>query len=612
VIRRHSFFVKSFVGSLLIIVAVVALSGLFAYRTLNAFYLDQVRTNQDRLARVTQQAFEQMWGLPDDRLDALCKAFFEEPRDRPASSVPEDLKNVPPSARLTVIAADGRVLGDSRDDPAKMQNHRTDSRPEVLVALGGAPAFDERISETEGRRYQYLARPIRHGGTVVGAVRIAVPTESVTQTEDFLVHVLGLASAAAVATAILVGLMVSWIWYLPLKQITDAARQIASGDLTSRARIVGADELGRLGAALNELRDNLSQKISLITAQRENLQTIVANLGEGVIAVDAAGRIVLLNPAAAHLLALGTEDVAGKPLRSIVRMVGILDVYSHAMTDRKIFAREIEADLQGRRRIVQALATPVSTPGSEPIAGMIVLRDITDLSRAAAMKAEFVANASHELRTPVATIRAAVDSLASADPSDAESVRELAAILDRHTRRLEQMTMDLLDLHVVESGKKDLVVGDIPLGSLVEWADGHFAAKASQKGVALDVSAPNPGFVLKSDRKLIELVLQNLLDNAIKFTPAGGRVDCRLEPQGGQVRLGVSDTGCGIRPEDQPRVFDRFFQADASRSGDTRVRGTGLGLAIVKHAAERLDARVTLQSEVGKGTTVAVLVPNQA
>ena len=611
-IQRYSFFAKSFAGSLLIIAAVVSLSGLLAYRKLDAFYLGQVRSNQDRLARVTQQAFEQMWGLPDDRLDALCKTFFEDPRDRPAGLAPEDLKDAPAVARLTVIAADGRVLGDSRVDPAKMENHRTDSRPEVLAALGGAPGFDERLSETEGRRYQYLARPIRHDGAVVGAVRIAVPSESVTQTEDFLVHVLGVASAAALVTAILVGLMVSWIWYLPLRQITQTARQLASGDLASRARVGAADELGQLGAALNELRDNLSQKIALVTTQRENLQTIVANLGEGVIAVDSAGRIVFLNPVAAQLLGPSAEDVAGKPLRAVVRLVGLIDVYSHAMADRKVFTRELEADFQGRRRIAQVLATPVSASGSEAIAGLIVIRDITDLSRAAAMKAEFVANASHELRTPLATIRAAVDSLASADPSDAASVRDLTAILDRHTRRLEQMTMDLLDLHVVESGKKELVVGDIVLGSLVEWADGHFAVKASDKGVTLDLSAPDPGFVLKSDRKLIELVLQNLLDNAIKFTPAGGRVECRMEPQGGQARFHVSDTGCGISTQDQPRVFDRFFQADTSRSGDTRVRGTGLGLAIVKHAAERLDARVTLQSEVGKGTTVTVLVPSQA
>lgn len=202
-----------------------------------------------------------------------------------------------------------------------------------------------------------------------------------------------------------------------------------------------------------------------------------------------------------------------------------------------------------------------------------------------------------------------MDSLSAADPGDSDEVRKLSAVLDRHVSRLEGMTNDLLDLHMVESAKVALRLQDIALGDLAEWVRAQFAATAQEKGLTLEVAADQRDNRLRSDRKLLELILRNLLDNAIKFTPAGGRVECRFETAEQAVTLRVSDTGCGIRPQDQPRVFERFFQGEASRTGDSRVRGTGLGLAIVKHAAERLAARIELQSEPGKGTVVTVVLP---
>ena len=610
-IKRHSFFLKSFLGSLLIITGAIALASLAAYRTLDAYYLDQTRGEQDRLARIVQDSIERTWDLPDDEIDALCKRFFAAPADYPARDVGAAPTGFAIAARLTVIGADGRVRGDSHFDPKRMENHKTAGRPEVLAALGGNPGYDERVSETGQEQYLYLARPIRRGGAVVGLVRIALPIESIARTEDFIFHVLLWVSVAGVATAVLLGLLISWIWYVPLRRITQAARQIASGNVEHGAKVFGTDELAQLGAAVNELRDNLAGKLALITAQREDLETIVANLDEGVIATDSDARVVLMNPPATQLLARGAADIVGKRLGAAVHHPAIAEIHAAAIASGRAVTRQIEADVRGQRRTIEVHATPVSAGGSDAIAALIVTRDITDLARAATMKAEFAANASHELRTPLATLRAAVDSLAAADLDDRQALEQLVAILNRHVSRLEQMTLDLLDLHIVESGKKELVPEEIGLGSLAAWTDAHFASQASEKGVALDVAAEEPHATLTSDRKLLELILQNLVDNAIKFTPGGGRVACRIEPQGRHVRIEVRDTGCGIPPEDQPRIFDRFYQADSSRSGDARLRGTGLGLAIVKHAAERLDARIDVESEVGKGTTVTVLVPRE-
>ncbi len=239
-----------------------------------------------------------------------------------------------------------------------------------------------------------------------------------------------------------------------------------------------------------------------------------------------------------------------------------------------------------------------------------MIRDVTDLVDAAAMKAQFVANASHELRTPLATIRAAVDSLTSADPADRQELLKLTGILDRHVARLEDMTQDLLDLHRVEAVQFPLQLADATAGDLGRWVQSQFAAAAGDKGVHLAVTTPQPDRSVRTDRKLLEMILRNLLDNAVKFTPAGGRVNCAFEPAAGGLRVIVSDTGCGIRPQDLPHVFERFYQGDAARSGDTKVRGTGLGLAIVKHAAERLGAKVELSSQLGQGTQATIVIPN--
>ena len=246
------------------------------------------------------------------------------------------------------------------------------------------------------------------------------------------------------------------------------------------------------------------------------------------------------------------------------------------------------------------------------IAALLVLRDITEIARAAAMKAEFVANASHELRTPLATLRAAVDSLLHTQGEEPENISRILPILDRHVARLEEMTNDLLDLNIIETAKQQLRTEKIELASLVAWAEEHFAQAAGDKNVELKISTTQPFSMFASDRRLIQLILQNLIDNAIKFTPAAGRVECRLRVEDNHLGIEVSDTGCGIPAEMTERVFERFFQIDAARTGDTKVRGTGLGLAIVKHATERLGGKVMLDSTPGKGTTVIVEIPGMS
>ena len=595
---KHSFFVKLLLGNLLLIALLVVVGGLVSYQQLDRIYLDEGRCNQQQTVDLLADYMGHIWpeaGGRIESIDPLCKRLLA---DSPM--------------RLTVIASDGRVLGDSQADPRKMENHDTPDRTEIAAALKGRPGHAERPSETLGIPFRYLARPIFREGRVAGVVRVAMPVRQIALEETFIRNGLLLAGTAAAVAAGLLALLLSWIWYAPLRQITLAAKTIAGGDLSHRAAIAGSGELGQLASALNEMRDSIAGQIGQIAAQRQNLVSVVDNLREGVLGLDNDGRILLANQSAVNVLAGGHEGaVLDQHLQSVVRLADVVDAYNLAARTGKPVNRHVEVSRNGGRITLDVHARKLPSGDAGRIGGIVVVRDVTDMARSAAMKAEFVANASHELRTPLATIRAAVDSLAFGGTDDPDAFAKCLAILNRHVSRLENMTNDLLDLNIAETGRTRLRQEDIPVDSLGEWVRSHFATQAQEKLVELTVETQRGELTFRSDRRLLELIIQNLVHNAIKYTPANGRVECliALSPEAGHLTIRVSDTGCGIRPQDKPRLFERFFQADPARSGDSTVRGTGLGLAIVKHACERLAAHITIDSEVAQGTTVTVTVP---
>jgi len=607
-VNDNRLFVKLFIGNLLIIGVIMAVAGHISYRSLTATFLHETELYQDHMAVMARECIERLWPMPEAEMDRFCKRLPEElsaqveagDRQAPEHDLP---------IRVTVIAADGRVLGDSLSDPARMANHKTDDRPEVLAALAGRPGRDSRQSGTLYAEYRYLALPIRKDGLTVGAVRVAIPAVAIIHNEAVVRDVLVGTALAVVGAFALLGLLVNWTWYRPLRQISAAAAQVASGDLARPLPISGSGELSQLAMALNEMRGTIADKIATITVQRENLEAALASMHDAVIVLDAAGKIALVNRAAVDLLLSPGAEVVGLHLQAAVRTARIVDAYNESVKAGRPVARQVEAEVKGRPRHLDVLVTPMAAAGKR-LDRLLVVRDVTDMVLAAEMKAEFVANASHELRTPLASLRAAADSLTDVDLADRADFARIAAVIDRQVRRLEDMTHDLLILHVVESARQGVSPQPISAAALAEWIRAEFAERAEKKGLTLELTAPQDSFT--SDRLLVELVLQNLLDNAIKFTPAGGRVACVIGRQDSSLCLRVTDTGCGIPREDRSRVFERFYRADASRARGNEARGTGLGLAIVKHACERLGGSVALESELGKGTTVMAIIPDQS
>ncbi|MFO8012284.1 MAG: ATP-binding protein [Phycisphaerae bacterium] len=610
--KRHSFFVRLFVGNLVIVVVAVVVAAAVSYRAVNAQHRRISNAYQDNLCLIAAQHLEDLWPLPQPEVEALCKDFLQAGGERPAPAAPTLEPTV--RARLTIIARDGRVLGDSEGDPDRMENHRTDDRPEILAALAGRPGSDVRRSETLGTRFRYVARPIHHEAEVVGVARVATPVLAILESRAVLREGIVWGMLVAIGAFALIGVLINWLWYAPLRGITQVARQIASGDLSERVTVRGSAELLELGHALNAMRDSLARQIATVSAQRANLEQVVANLREGVVATDDQGRIVLMNRAARDLLAREGEKVIGAHIQNVIRVADIVDAYNEAAASGRVARCEVEVEIGHERRHLDVHASPLAPTPAGDIGCLVVVRDVTDLVRTAAMKAEFVANASHELRTPLATLRAAVEAVEEEQAAGAPdpSLERTLDILRRNVDRLESLTLDLLDLHAVETAKRGGREDEIGLGALCRWAEAQFADAAASKGVTLECTATEPDRVFVADRKLMELILQNLLDNAIKFTDAGGRVTLSAEYEDERMLLRVSDTGCGIARGEQSRIFERFYQSDVSRSGDTKARGTGLGLAIVKHAVERLGGSVSLQSEPGKGTAVSIFVPDRS
>lgn len=376
-------------------------------------------------------------------------------------------------------------------------------------------------------------------------------------------------------------------------------------------------EIRHLRRTLDKLADVVASRIDVLEDESANLKLLVDALPDPILLSDDRDRVVLINAPAERLLRLPPQQVIGKAFVTAVNDPAILELFEHASRQRAAKSsepidREIRLMRGTKRLVFQAHAEPTRTGGM-----LIVLRDVSTLAATIQMKADFVANASHELRTPISAIKAAFETLVEVHrDADAAPGERCMTIIDGHLSRLEEMLRDLLDLSRVESADLQPQLGPVRPAELMAMIRSTWAATARDKGVNLILpdGDATPTHII-SDRRLLELVLKNLVENAIKFTPAGGSVTVTLAPRSTDARadivLRVADTGCGISREHLDRVFERFYQVDPARSGSAG-RGTGLGLAIVKHATNALGGAVTIESEVGVGTTITCVLPQAA
>jgi len=505
--------------------------------------------------------------------------------------------------RITIIDPSGNVLAESETEPGRMENHAT--RPEVREALAGRVGSNRRLSASVGRPYVYVATPLLRNGGVAAVVRVAAPVEDVARREAVLVRWVAAGLAVAVPLAIVIAFAVSRALASPVQRVGVWARRLATGDLDTQLEFAGDDEIGQVAESLERMRVGLAERIRQVQQQRQDLEVTLGNLEEGVVAVNDQGVVLTANAAARTLLGIEGQPV-GWPLTVGLRHGALSGLWSEAVASGQgELRRQVILDGPGPRRTVDVTIARVQD-GESPIAWLLCVRDITELARSAAMKADFVAHASHELRTPVASIRAAVETL-QADGLDAATRARFMGMIERNVERLTSLTEDLMHLNRVESPTPELKITRFALGEVFASLWQAFAEVARRKSAALTFVGEE--IQAATDRRWLELIVRNLVDNALKFIGEGGRVEVRGRREGDRTLVEVRDDGCGIPAEDIDRVFERFFQVDKSRS--LSAGGTGLGLAIVKHAVTALGGEVSLRSAAGKGTTVLFWVPDR-
>lgn len=504
-------------------------------------------------------------------------------------------------ARVTLILPDGRVAAESDrplEELAAIENHA--GRPEVRAALSGRVGRDIRRSETVGHELLYVALPVLDGPSFVGVIRLALPLEVVISAYASIRQVLLAGSLLALGVALAVGLLVSRRVTGPVVEMQSIARRMAEGDLSVRAPVRSPDEIGNLGRALNVMVVRLRERLQDLEQERATITAVLDSMVEGVLAVDARDHILLMNQSARVMFRLEPRRGEGEPFLEVIRNADLFDLLGCCRTaGGEMVSRELNLTTPVER-VLQVHALPVALSG-DGTGVLMVLHDVTELHRLERVRTEFVANVSHELRTPLTAIRGYLETLLDGALEDHENARRFLEIVSRHAERLGRLLDDLMDLSNIELGKVALRVESTDYQEALGPVLAIMQPRAEGKGLSLSVDLPPDLPRVLADRDRLAQILINLIDNAVKFTSEGGLTMTGVS-RGELVELAVADTGVGIPSTDLPRITERFYRVDRARSRE--LGGTGLGLAIVKHLVMAHGGTLTIESEVGKGTTV--------
>jgi len=503
-------------------------------------------------------------------------------------------------SRLTLIRRDGAVVADSAEEPARMENHG--DRPEVHEARDRTVGVAIRHSHTVGQDFMYLAKRINTAE--VGFVRVATPLDQLDSELSWLRQMVLLAGGFTLLAAGLLSLLLARRMSAPLIELAEAARKISEGGHGLHAGNPGRGEIGVLTRAFNEMSDACASHIHALNAERDQLQAVFRSMIEGVVVIDAEQRVQFLNEAAARLLNLGVESANGRKLWQSVRHRQLADAVDQVLAKDEPFSCEFELNTSEPRLLA---VHGVRLPGEPQRGAVLVFHDNTHVRHLERVRQDFVSNVSHELKTPLAAIQATVETLLDGAIHDSEHNLRFLERIRENTDRLYRQVQDLLILGRIESGQEMMELEELPLHEAVQACVSRQEPRAQAKSLRLEL-LPAPGTVtVLADDEALAQILDNLVDNAIKYTPPQGRVTLRWFAEGSQSVLQVEDTGVGIPEKDLGRIFERFYRVDKARS--RQLGGTGLGLAIVKHLAQVLGGSISVTSELGAGSTFTLRLP---
>ncbi len=599
---RGSFLGRLYLGYVaLIIFTVLSIGGLMA-RRIEDSSIREMQRSLETVALVLQE-----WARPV-LIDVASKS----------TGAADDLRmrmdrlTQPHETRLTVILPDGVVLADTHQDPAVMQNHA--QRPEIVEARNRGRGSSTRVSPSIDVNMMYLAFQVRgrvapdQPEVILGYVRSALPMDTVALRMRGLREAIVVSTLSASVLALLLGFVLARRFTRPLREIISSTRAISRGDLDRSVEVHSNDEFSTLARAFNSMRQRIRENTDTILADRNKILAILGAMSEGVIAVDEREEVVHLNATAGEMFRIDPSDAIGRKLSEVIQLPELIRTISATLRDLE--GRQGEIHLQrGMSNVLMELqSSGLRDRDGQAVGAVIVLRDITEIRRLEEMRSDFISNVSHELKTPLAAIKGLVESILEDEEMPDETRRRFLVRVERQANRLNSLVIDLLSLSRLErESAASLEIESIDARRAVLESIESQRLGAESKGLSLVHEIIDEPVRVAADWESVRQVVDNLLSNAIRYTPAGGTVTVRLAADAGEVHIEVQDTGMGIDPLHHERIFERFYRVDKARSRE--LGGTGLGLAIVKHIVRRLGGSIGVDSEVGKGSCFTIELP---
>ncbi|NQV68590.1 MAG: HAMP domain-containing protein [Pseudohongiella sp.] len=561
-----------------------------------------------QLAANSLEEIQHSLAVSSELLAAIAKDSLLAPSPDSNSSALQAMLvelGVSTESRLTVIATDGRVIADSRELPQSMDNHR--QRPEIIDALETGAGIASRYSQTLQQQMMYRAVAVTNNQQTLGFVRVSLPLATIDNRLAQLRLIVLLSAGIVALAALILGFYFAKRFTDPLLKMTEAAEAISQGDYERRITVDRQDEIGQLAAAFNRMARSSAQRMTEITLDHNRLSNIFAGMVEGVIDVDQQQKIIHINQVAADLLGLSVTNCINQPIWEQVRVTEIINALEQALETREVVKAQMRRSTEEDDLVVDIYAAALQNEKQESIGAVIVLHNISELDHLERIRRDFVANASHELKTPITAIRGLTETILD-DADMPENIRhDFIERVHAQSLRLSSLVTDLMTISRLESDHQEKSFHVFDLVELVRRSAVACKAICLEKQLDLALELPNDAIMINGDNQAISQLVDNLVDNATKYTNTKGSIKVSLCRKEGQALLTVKDSGIGISPQLQQRIFERFYRVDKARSRE--LGGTGLGLSIVNNIAEQHGGTVSVESQLAKGSTFIVALP---
>ncbi|MEI7473639.1 MAG: ATP-binding protein [bacterium] len=525
------------------------------------------------------------------------------------SSIQESVKKISAlsSMRITFIDIKGNVVAESSKIHKKLENHL--KRPEIQSAIKGKVFVTKRYSHTTGQEMLYAAAPVIKQGHIIGAIRVSIPLKPINIALINIYENIAVVGLLISIFAAFLSHYVSKRLSSPIEKLEEGAMNFAKGELNHRLTVPGYREITGLAEAMNQMASQLDERIRMITEQKNEQEAVFSSMVEGVIAVDIDECIIHMNQAAAKLIGISAEEAEGCKIHEIIQNTDLQYLIDKALTGLKSVEGDITLVYNNDKKHIQVNSTVWRDSKGNSIGAVVVLNDVTRLRKLENMRKEFVANVSHELKTPITSIKGFVETLLDGAIDDREDAERFLHIIKKHADRLTAIIEDLLSISRLEqeSGTAEIYLEETKICEVLKSAVCACLPKAESKGVNIKIEC-NSELSANLNNSLLEQAIVNLIDNAIKYSETKKDVLVSVNKHENKLSVEVRDYGVGIPEEHLSRLFERFYRVDKARS--RKMGGTGLGLSIVKHIAGLHGGGVDVKSEIGKGSSFFIYLPS--